>query len=246
MHLEMINKELDIYCCCISTNRADNVNLLEQKTGLKFTYFTRKGESKNYLKNGASNVIEVDGNICEARNRAIEEAKGRLCLQISDDYKKVSLVRTRKGVYTKEDITFIEALKIMVDSFRKIGGSYAGTAITDNLFYYTGKQVQQNKLIVNDCILLDGKMKFDEKADLKEDYDMFIRQVQAGNKVLRFNLILMTFPHRGNKGGANDYRTSEREAKCNEYVLKKHYGIVKPHSRRKNQLEINYKELMKR
>jgi hypothetical protein len=242
----MYHKELDIYCCCISTNRPDNVKALEQKTGLKFTYYTRKDEAQIYLKAGASKVVEVDGNICKARNKAIDDAEGKVCLQMSDDFKKVSLVRGSNGVYNKEIITFIEALRIMVDSFRKIGGSYAGTAITDNLFYYTGKQVQQNKLIVNDCILLDGKMKFDEKADLKEDYDMFISQVKEGNKVLRFNLLLMTFPHRGNKGGANDYRTREREAKCNEYILRKHYGIVKPHSRRENQLEIDYKKLLKK
>jgi hypothetical protein len=246
MLLRMFHKELDIYCCCISTNRPDNVKKLEDKTGLKFTYYTRKDEAQIYLKSGASKVVEVDGNICKARNKAIDDSEGKVCLQISDDYKKVNIVTGSNGVYRKELITFIEALKIMVDNFRKIGGSYAGTAITDNLFYYTGKQVQQNKLIVNDCILLDGKMKFDEKADLKEDYDMFISQVKEGNKVLRFNLLLMTFPHRGNKGGANDYRTSQREAKCNEYILRKHYGIVKPHSRRENQLEINYKELLKR
>ena len=242
----MFHKELDIYCCCISTNRADNVKKLEEKTGLKFTYYTRINEEDSYIKAGASKVVEVDGNICIARNKAIDDACGKVCLQMSDDFKKVSLVRGSNGVYNKEIITFIEALRIMVDSFRKIGGSYAGTAITDNLFYYTGKQVQQNKLIVNDCILLDGKMKFDEKADLKEDYDMFIRQVQAGNRVLRFNLLLMTFPHRGNKGGANDYRTTEREKQCNEYILRKHYGIVRPHKKRENQLEINYKELLKR
>jgi hypothetical protein len=246
MLLRMFHKELDIYCCCISTNRPDNVKKLEDKTGLKFTYYTRKNEAQKYLKAGASKVVEVDGNICIARNKAIDDACGKVCLQMSDDFKKVRLVRGSNGVYNKEVITFVEALKIMVDSFKKIGGSYAGTAITDNLFYYTGKQVQQNKLIVNDCILLDGKMKFDEQADLKEDYDMFIRQVKDGNKVLRYNLILMTFPHRGNKGGANDYRTTEREKKCNEYILRKHYGIVKPHSRRENQLEINYKELLKR
>lgn len=242
----MIYEPLDIYCCCISTNRADNVKDLELKTGIKFTYYTRKSESESYLKAGASKVVEVDGNICMARNQAIDDAKGRLCLQMSDDYKKVNIITGSNGVYRKELSTFLEAIKIMVDNFRKLGGSYAGTAITDNLFYYTGKQVQQNKLIVNDCILLDGKMKFDEQADLKEDYDMFISQVKEGNKVLRFNLLLMTFPHRGNKGGANDYRTIEREKKCNEYILRKHYGIVRPHSRRENQLEINYKELLKR
>ena len=242
----MFHKELDIYCCCISTNRVDNVKKLEEKTGMNFTYYTKVNETEDYINAGATKVVEVDGNICCARNKAIDEAKGKVCLQISDDYKKVNIVTGSNGVYRKELITFKESLKIMVDNFRKIGGSYAGTAITDNLYFYTGKQVQQNKLIVNDCILLDGKMKFDEKADLKEDYDMFISQVKAGNKVLRFNLILMTFPHRGNKGGANDYRTTEREKKCNEYILRKHYGLVRPHSKRENQLEINYKELLKK
>ncbi len=242
----MYHKELDIYCCCISTNRPDNVKALEEKTGMKFTYYTRVNESETYLKAGATKVVEVDGNICVARNKAIKDAQGKLCLQISDDYKKVNLVIGNKGTYRKKEISFLKAIQIMVDNFKKLKGSYAGTAITDNLFYYTGKQVQQNKLIVNDCILVDGKMLFDDKADLKEDYDMFIRQVQAGNRVLRFNLLLMTFPHRGNKGGANDYRTSERESKCNQYILQKHYGIVKPHSRRENQLEIDYKKLLKK
>lgn len=242
----MIYKELNIYCACISTNRSDNVKELELKTGIRFTYYTRTGETKEYLMKGASKVVEVDGNICKARNKAIEDSGGKICLQISDDYKGVSIAVGSKNNYTKKEITFIESLKIMVENFRKIGASYAGTAITDNIFYYTGKQVQQNKLIVNDCILLDCKSKFDEMADLKEDYDMFITQVKKGNKVLRFNLILMTFPHRGNKGGANDYRTTEREKKCNEYILRKHYGIAIPHARRENQLQINYKELLKR
>tara|TARA_R100000655_G_scaffold9883_2_gene24303 strand:+ start:1277 stop:2005 length:729 start_codon:yes stop_codon:yes gene_type:complete len=242
----MIYKDLDIYCSCISTNRADTIKDLEERTGIKFTYYTKKGEAEAYTKAGASNVVEVDGNICKARNKAIEDAGGKICLQMSDDFKKVNIITGGDGVYQKKPIQYKDALKIMVDNFKKIKGSYAGTAITDNAFYYTGKQVQQNKLIVNDCILLDGKMKFDEAADLKEDYDMFIRQVQAGNKVLRFNILLMTFPHRGNKGGANDYRTSEREKKCNEYVLRKHYGILRPHSRRENQIEINYKALLRK
>jgi|TARA_R100000479_G_scaffold167333_1_gene107700 hypothetical protein len=241
----MIYEKLDIYCCCISTNRPANVEMLERRTALKWTYYTRPNESKAYYEAGASNVVEVDGNICKARNQAIEDANGKICLQISDDYKNTHIVRGGKeGKYSKRPYGFLHSLDMMVTNFRKANASYAGTAITENLFYYNGKPIQFNKLIVNDCILLDGKMKFDEKADLKEDYDMFVRTVQSGLVVMRFNLLLMGFPHRGNKGGANDYRTREREKECNMYILKKHSGIIVPHKTRENQVEINYKKLL--
>jgi hypothetical protein len=239
----MLNKELDIYCACISTNRPKNISEIKRLTGIDFTYYTRAGETTTYKNAGAHNVVEVNANIVVARNQAIKDANGKICLQISDDLRKVNIISGVKGNYKRVPISFIDALKIMVERFIKYDCDYAGTAITDSPIQYQNKPIEINKLIVNDCILLGGKMLFDEKADLKEDYDMFITQVRAGNKVLRFSAIAMTFPHRDNAGGANDYRTTEREKKCNEYVMLKHKGIIEHHSKRENQLKINYKKL---
>jgi len=242
----MVDLTLSIYCACISTSRPKNVPEMIKRTGVHFTYYTKIGERKAYTDAGAKNVVEVSGNICVARNRAIKDANGMICLQVSDDYRKTNLIRGKKGEYTRKEIPFKKAVTLMASHLKSLSGTYAGTSTTDSLIQYNGKQVEANKLIVNDCILLDGAFLFDEKADLKEDYDMFVRQVREGGKVLRFNLLQMTFPHRSNAGGANDYRTSERERECNLYVMRKHQGILVNHAKRENQIKVDYKRLIKR
>lgn len=240
----MINNHFNIYCACISTNRPDNVKVLEERTGLKFTYYTRPNEKQKYLDAGASSVIEVDGNICKARNKAIRDAGALICLQISDDYQYCNIITGAKNNYKRTKIPFNKALQFMLDKFATVdNASIAGTSITDSILHYTGKPIRINQLIVNDCILVKDGIQYDEKADLKEDYDMFVTQVRAGKNVVRFDCLQMKFPHRGNKGGANDYRTSEREQKCNMYVMMKHKGILEPHNTRKNQIQVNKKKL---
>jgi hypothetical protein len=240
----MINKELNIYCACISTNRPSNVKKLENITGLKFTYYTKPNETNEYRKQGATNVVEVDGNICKARNIAIKDAHGMICLQISDDYQYCNLITGEKNNYIRKKIDFIKALKFMLDKFRKVEKCLlAGTSITDSIIHYAGKPISLNKLVVNDCILIKQGIEYDERADLKEDYDMFVTQVRSNNLVMRFDCLQMKFPHRNNKGGANDYRTKEREIKCNRYVMMKHQGIIELHKTRVNQIQINMKKL---
>lgn len=228
---------------CISTNRPANVPKLEKATGHKFTWFVKPGEEKDYRDAGASSVIEVDGNICVARNKAIHEAGELTCLQISDDYKSVAFITQENQVNIRTRASFDEALTQMVALHVGHNSSYTGVAITNSLLHYTGKTVDINKLIVNDCILIRSAICFDPLANLKEDYDMFVRTVTQGRICLRINYMQMDFPHRNNKGGANDYRTEELERKCNLYVMNKHYGYIQLHKTRKNQLAINYKAL---
>ena len=240
----MLNLELNIYCACISTNRADNIKVLEERTGLKFTYYTKENESYEYKKNGASDVVEVNGNICKARNEAIKNAGDFICLQISDDYQYCNLITGDKKNYVRTKIDFIKALKFMLNKFNKVENCLlAGTSITDSVLHYAGKPITLNKLVVNDCILIKKGIQYDEQADLKEDYDMFVTQIRSANTVMRFDCLQMKFPHRNNKGGANDYRTTERESKCNQYVIMKHKGIIEPHNKRFNQVQINMKKL---
>lgn len=244
----MYNKDLGIWCACISTNRAANVSKIEERTGLKFTFYTREGESDSYKENGAQNVVEVDGNICRARNTAIADAEklGLPCLQISDDLKRVYKFTGVKGNTTRKKWNFIEAITWMLKIWNKPevkNCRWAGTAITDALFHYQGIKVSQNKLVVNDCILLRDGIRFDEKADLKEDYDMFLTEYTSGRTVLRFDCVAIGFEHRENKGGANDYRTTEREKTCNDYLKLKWGDYIMEHDIREGQIKINYKLL---
>jgi hypothetical protein len=240
----MINHEFNIYCACISTNRPENIKKIEDNTGLKFTFYTKKNEKQTYLNYGATNVVEVDGNICKARNKAILDSKNLICLQISDDYQYCNLIHGEKGNYLRTKITFKKALAFMLNNFIKIDKcNLAGVSITDSILHYTGKPISLNQLVVNDCILIRNKIEYDEFADLKEDYDMYVTQIKSGYTIMRFDCLQMKFPHRNNKGVANDYRTIEKEKICNSYVISKHNGILEPHSKRLNQIQINKKKL---
>jgi len=148
------------------------------------------------------------------------------------------------GSYNFEKVVFRKALPYFFSKFLESGADYGGVAITSNRLNYTGVNVQLDKLIVNDMILISpNSFLFDTKADLKEDYDAFLQNMFACGKVFRANFMICDFPHRENKGGANLYRTIEREIKCNEYVKKKWKGLLIDHKTRKDQISVNYKLL---
>lgn len=235
----MYNKEVGLYLACISTNRPGNVQEIKKRTGLDFTFYTRKGETELYKKNGANAVVEVDGNIVVARNKAISDAGANYCLQISDDYQYTNLITGMKGNYKRTKIEFVKAIEIMLKKAKELNATVCGTSITDSVIHYQSKPYTINKLVVNDCIIVRPSLIYDERADLKEDYDMFCTCIKNKELVLRFDCLQMKFPHRTNKGGANDYRTKEKEQACNLYVLNKHFGMLQNHKTRKGQIQIN-------
>jgi hypothetical protein len=230
----------------ISTDRPNNVPRIKHVLQCEPTFYVTKGEEKFYQKCGALHVVGCDRNISAARNRAMNDAAemGRYGVQVSDDLKGIEIAMDR---HRKVKATFAEVCEMIFKKMREEEVTLAGVAITGNLFYYTGTPWVTDKLVVNDMIFTIGNdIQYDEKAALKEDYDMFVMQMMKNGKVLRANHILCNFPHRGNAGGANVYRTKLEEQLRNEYVMKKHKGIIVPHKSRLNQVEINYKLLKER
>jgi len=228
---------------CISTQRAENVPKIQSKfNNQEIVFFVSKNEGKSYKMFGAKEVIECERNICDARNKAFLYAKerGKYCVQTSDDLVSISVVKNNK----KEKIDPLVAIQDMIEMMESKSAVLCGVSITDNILNYK-KDWSFDKLIVNDLIVLSPKNEilYDELAFLKEDYDMFVMQMQKYGVVVRADKYLCNYPHRQNKAGANSYRTYETEKKQNEYVMQKHKGLVIPHNRRDNQISINYKFL---
>jgi hypothetical protein len=235
----------NLYFACISTGRPENIAKIKEITGIDFVYYTRPQDVVEYGVAGAKKVIGVAGNIVEARNQATKDAlsQGKLCVQISDDIKGIYKAIIKDGKKSRVKIPFADAVTEMAEYCKAMNIKYAGTAVTDNPLNYNEKDIALNKLIVNDLIIV-GEM-FDEKADLKEDYELFCRIVSNGGFTARFEKFLVDFPHRENKGGANTYRTYDYEKQCNQYVIDKYPLLVREHSKRDNQLEIIYSNIKK-
>jgi hypothetical protein len=57
----------------------------------------------------------------------------------------------------------------------------------------------------------DCPLRFDERLNLKEDYDIFLQVIHKYHKALRFNKYHYIVDHLNKSGGVVSYRTMDRE-----------------------------------
>ena len=231
-----------IWVACISHARPQNVEKIHKH--IICTWYTKTKETDAYVSFGAKSVREIDGNIVVARNAAILEARNQgcdYCLQLSDDVSRFyEFISDKKAISVDFQYVFEK-----MASYLSPKCVLVGLSIQNNTRNYKKTFFTTNKLVVNDCVLINTKFLYDENANLKEDYDMFLTLVTKGHSVIRIDNLAGAFPHRENKGGANGYRNFFVEQKCNLYIFKKWKSLVRNHKTRVNQIEIDYKKLAK-
>lgn len=238
----------NFHLAVISTKRPENVKFMQKLCEpLECHWYVNAGESVVYEFAGAHNVYEDGTNICEARNYALYHAFGhnKPCIQISDDLRNVKEIHLdNAGKRITKFTTVANVCRELIYRLQEKKLLYGGVAITNNPLNYTGEDTSTTKLIVNDFIcMLPCSYRFDEDLALKEDYDMSIRHLLEVGGVLRLNNILCDFPHRQNKGGANDYRNDTTEGEATRKLIAKWPDYVKMNPRRPGQVLLNYKAI---
>lgn len=241
----------DFFLSIISTKRSQNVQFIQSLCkGLNCNWFVNTGEGSDYINAGAHATYESGDNICAARNMAISlaGADNMPCIQISDDLKSVKkLTVDSSGKRHLEFIDIAYVCVLLISELKKHNANFGGVAINNNPLNYTGIDVSTNKLIVNDFIcVMPGTYIFDEELALKEDYDMCVRQLIDGNKIIRLNNILCDFPHRQNDGGANTYRNESTESAATRALMAKWPKYIVPHKTRPGQVSLDYRAIEKR
>jgi hypothetical protein len=172
------------------------------------TWYVALGDELSYRSSGAKNVIEA-GNVCQARNRALEDAfnQGKICIQLSDDLKNINL----KTGETVEKISFNNAITYMIDSLDRTTYTLCGVSPTANP-YFSHKEYSYHNFVIGDFIAVKPcPLRFDENIFLKEDYDYTLQHIKCFGGALRCNFLLPEFKHYTNKGGAVTIRTAEVE-----------------------------------
>lgn len=222
----------------ISHNRPLNVTKLEKLLGMPVTWIVGKGEGKIYRLAGAENVIE-GGGLCASRNAALNLAADRnaICIQVSDDLKKLQIASIENEVKRAHPIDFFAACELLVTRLCESPYLLAGVAPTPNLFYFN-KPISEKLFIVGDFIAVDTHcgLYFDEYMTLKEDYDYTLQHFQKYGGALRCNDILATFQHRTNHGGACDIRTSVMEQQMILHLKEKWPNDIRDNPRRPDEI----------
>lgn len=211
-----------VYVAVISHARPDNVEAMQALIG-DATWIVGEGETDAYEAAGAYDVLE-GGGLCESRNLALKVAfdNNVPCVELSDDLRGIKTVYdvTPEGKNLVRDISFVDAVEALMGGAFASGAKLAGCAPTNNPFYANFKKPVGNKhFIVGDFIFVRPcELFFDERLKLKEDYDYTLAHLHDFGTVARLNLLLPTFVHRTNPGGACDFRTAEREQDAIAYL----------------------------
>ena len=232
----------------ISAGRPHNVgrmhDLLYPTGGEEVLWFVGEGETDAYRQAGAT--VCDEGKLVRSRNVALDVAfeRGERCVQVSDDLRRlerVSWFRSSDKV-EKEPTSLSWTLEEMEYELNDTGAKLAGTAPTNNAFFFPGRVVDTDKFIVADLIMVQPcRLRFDENFTLKEDYDYTAQHLEKFGKVARCNRILPTFSHRTNAGGAVAYRTEAEEQRNIARLRAKWGDWIQDNPRRPNEILLRYK-----
>ncbi len=197
------------------------------------------------------NVIAVPSDvkgITATRNYILKNNDCNI-LFIDDDLKYGGWIRKEsekyKVVYFKESLDFkIEFDKLWELTYQlnyKIWGLFT---VRNNLTQYSFQPIILHGVCLGSCmgVVNDGTYYFDERYEVKEDYELSIRHLKREGGILRANYIFMQHDHQKMDGGCKDTNRIEKEKKALKLLLKEHPGWIKEAKHRGSDfsIQLNY------
>ena len=223
----------NIHFAIISHLRPENVEKMEQTTGIpeKLNWYVGKGEKKDY--EHAKGQVMEGGKLCESRNKAlcISNNVKQHCLMLDDDLVKIHYF-TNIG---KTEIKFNQMINEMGKILESSPLYLVGTATTINrYFYHPEKPLGLKHFIGGWCTMTkyEAIPRYDEKLKTKEDYDITLQHIKQYGGAIRINYLAPEFKHWNNKGGVVDIRTDEVEQDSITKLKKKWGDTIRPNTRR--------------
>ena len=104
--------------------------------------------------------------------------------------------------------------------------------IKDDKFKKLVKSIQEFPDMLNKRPLVcftdtDGTYYFNEEYEVKEDYELTLRNIKDGRPTVRTNILFMQHEHTQTKGGCRDSKRIDKEKKALKMLLKEYPGMIK-------------------
>lgn len=199
-------------------------------------YVIPESQADDYMKgrDGSRFIVipdSEDGNIVKKRNWILKNIP-RPLIMIDDDVDKITM--TEGGDYFTEygrakqmiPLTEEQAESVLIEcaNLAYLWGCpmFGFNLNTDGRNYQQYKPFSLSQPILGHCCgHLDHDLLYDEKMDLKEDYDMSLQALNKYRKILRINKYAVNAEHKDNSGGCVSYRTMQREIDACKAIEKK-------------------------
>lgn len=193
----------------------------------------------------ATILYKPGNNVSENKNNLLdwvcEKLPGKRLVICSDKVRGIKILpRQGKSHTIQQRQTMDFLVRKMFWETEQLGGLVFGCYPVQNDFFMK-HTTSINQLIVG-CFMglpRPTALRFDTGQPIKEDFELVLRIVKNGGKVIRFNDVCLhaTFH---TKGGCHDLWNAQGDAvnkACTERILTAYPGLAKPHATRQNEIK---------
>ena len=196
----------------IGTQTEEDYELYSQKFGDVATVIFKAGFSCGDNRN---NLLEY----CEEHN--IKET-----LQLDDDIRHVRTMYDQK----LKSFEFRQLMEKCFSVARENGVILFGSYATDNKL--SMKRTASRNIIVGMLSgILDTSIRYDRKFKIKHDYELSLRMMQQGRKVVRFNSFSVVASHKSSGGCLEAWKRKDYKVEA-EWLAEAYPNLVKLHPNR--------------
>lgn len=213
------------------------------------TFYVPESEYHQYkglIKNIVCVPKQVQG-ITATRNWILQNTNEKYVVFLDDDSKNVGYTKLHKrraqmikvldeGFWAEE---FLKAFDLTEQLKYKIWG-FKTEAATRSVYPY--KPILLKTYVTASCMGLinDGEFMFDEKFQVKEDYEICLRHIKKYGGILGIRYIHWENEHWVTEGGCKNYRTIEMERQAIKDLIKMYPGMIASAKRKANEFTIRF------
>jgi len=172
--------------------------------------------------------------ITATRNWILKYNKNKNVFFIDDDLLYGGTVERTLEKYkiireTNEDVYYGEIKKMFETAYQLDAKLIGFFIVGNNLTNYPYNPFLFNGVCLGSCmgIINDGTYYFNENYEVKEDYELTLRNLKDGRSTVRTNILFMQHEHTQLKGGCRDNKRIEKEKKAIKQLVKEYPGMIK-------------------
>tara|TARA_R110002096_G_scaffold5670_1_gene26230 strand:+ start:564 stop:1313 length:750 start_codon:yes stop_codon:yes gene_type:complete len=130
----------------------------------------------------------------------------------------------------KDEVVYMDEIKTLFDVCNQMGAKICGLfTVGNNLTNYNWKPYLFNGICLGSCmgIINDGSYYFDETYEVKEDYELTLRNIKELGVTVRSNILFMQHEHTQMEGGCRDSKRVEKEKDAIKRLVVQYPNMIK-------------------
>lgn len=187
-----------------------------------------EADYREYKKRHNCEVIYAPKDSAAGNRNTILEYVDEPVLLLDDDITCFKLFRN--GRWMKDTFSSLEAIFQTEAAARDNGCSLFGVSQTDNNIIMRNRFEYDFNVLLQGTVIgvLDTRIRFNEKYKMVEDYEICLREMRKGTRILRANYICAGKPKNGTNQGGMHERYEQGQLKHWIATLGKYYPEFRP------------------